>query len=108
MAREVQEALGDPVPGTRYPAGRNAKRRSVMDTQLRIVALSDREIQITRGFNAPRKLVFDAYTKPELVRKWLFGPPGWTFKVCEIDRSEEHTSELQSHVNLVCRLLLEK
>jgi len=56
-----------------------------MDTQLRIVALSDREIQITRGFNAPRKLVFDAYTKPELVRQWLFGPPGWTFKVCEID-----------------------
>src|SRR5690242_20753155 len=26
----------------------------------------------------------------------------------QIDRSEEHTSELQSHVNLVCRLLLEK
>src|SRR5438477_8337267 len=25
-----------------------------------------------------------------------------------VDRSEEHTSELQSHVNLVCRLLLEK
>ena len=56
-----------------------------MDTQLRIVPLSDREIQITRGFKAPRKLVFDAYTKPELVRKWLFGPPGWTFEVCEID-----------------------
>src|SRR5690242_21540822 len=28
--------------------------------------------------------------------------------VCYVDRSEEHTSELQSHVNLVCRLLLEK
>ena len=56
-----------------------------MENQLRIVPLSDREIQITRGFNAPRKLVFDAYTKPELVRKWLFGPPGWTFTVCEID-----------------------
>src|SRR6266571_526563 len=26
----------------------------------------------------------------------------------ELERSEEHTSELQSHVNLVCRLLLEK
>src|SRR5690242_20787977 len=26
----------------------------------------------------------------------------------QLDRSEEHTSELQSHVNLVCRLLLEK
>jgi len=56
-----------------------------MDNQLRIVPLSDREIQISRGFNAPRKLVFDAYTKPELVRKWLFGPPGWSFAVCEID-----------------------
>src|SRR6202041_4039791 len=31
-------------------------------------------------------------------------PLGWATKV----RSEEHTSELQSHVNLVCRLLLEK
>src|SRR5438477_1749620 len=28
--------------------------------------------------------------------------------VCGKKRSEEHTSELQSHVNLVCRLLLEK
>src|SRR4029077_6117835 len=28
--------------------------------------------------------------------------------VCRISRSEEHTSELQSHLNLVCRLLLEK
>src|SRR5690242_21219474 len=27
---------------------------------------------------------------------------------CPVARSEEHTSELQSHVNLVCRLLLEK
>src|SRR5260370_25166876 len=27
---------------------------------------------------------------------------------CRRDRSEEHTSELQSHLNLVCRLLLEK
>src|SRR5690242_20824856 len=29
-------------------------------------------------------------------------------EVLEVARSEEHTSELQSHVNLVCRLLLEK
>src|SRR5438477_991640 len=38
------------------------------------------------------------------------GPPG-VYKVLlkgRSDRSEEHTSELQSHVNLVCRLLLEK
>jgi len=46
---------------------------------------SDREIVMTRVFKAPRKLVFDAWTKPELVRRWLLGPPGWTMPVCEID-----------------------
>jgi len=46
---------------------------------------SDREIRITRDFHAPRNLVFDAFTKPELVRRWLLGPPGWTMPVCEID-----------------------
>src|SRR5690242_21417387 len=34
--------------------------------------------------------------------------PASSFRCCRIARSEEHTSELQSHVNLVCRLLLEK
>jgi uncharacterized protein YndB with AHSA1/START domain len=46
---------------------------------------ADREIVMTRVFNAPRNLVFDAWTKPELVRRWLLGPPGWTMPVCEID-----------------------
>lgn len=46
---------------------------------------SDREIQIKRDFAAPRKLVFDAFTRPNLVKRWLLGPPGWTMPVCEID-----------------------
>ena len=46
---------------------------------------SDCEILIARDFHAPRQLVFDAFTKPELVRRWLLGPPGWTMPVCEID-----------------------
>jgi uncharacterized protein YndB with AHSA1/START domain/effector-binding domain-containing protein len=46
---------------------------------------TDREIVITRDFQAPRQMVFDAFTKPELVRRWLLGPPGWTMPVCEID-----------------------
>ena len=46
---------------------------------------SDFEIQVTRDFHAPRALVFDAFTKPELVRRWLLGPPGWTMPVCETD-----------------------
>ena len=46
---------------------------------------SDREIQVSRDFDAPRSLVFDAFTKPDLVRRWLLGPPGWTMPVCAID-----------------------
>ena len=46
---------------------------------------SDLEIQVTRDFDAPRRLVFAAFTKPELVRRWLLGPSGWTMPLCEID-----------------------
>ena len=52
---------------------------------LKVTTPSDREIAMTRVFNAPRRLVFDALTKPELVQRWLLGPPGWTMPVCEIE-----------------------
>ena len=52
---------------------------------LKLTTRGDREIVMTRTFNAPRNLVFDAFTKPELVRQWLLGPPGWSMPVCEID-----------------------
>jgi uncharacterized protein YndB with AHSA1/START domain len=50
-----------------------------------ITAYGDREIVVTRLFDAPRRLVFDAYTKPELIKKWLLGPDGWSMPVCEVD-----------------------
>jgi uncharacterized protein YndB with AHSA1/START domain len=53
--------------------------------KLQITTPSDREIVITRVFNAPRRLVFDAWTRPELLKRWLLGPPGWSFVVCESD-----------------------
>jgi uncharacterized protein YndB with AHSA1/START domain len=46
---------------------------------------SDREIAMTRVLEAPRRVVFDALTKPALVKQWLLGPPGWSMPVCEID-----------------------
>jgi uncharacterized protein YndB with AHSA1/START domain len=52
---------------------------------LHVTARGEREIIFTRAFNAPRRLVFDAYTKPELVKRWLLGPDGWSMPVCEID-----------------------
>ena len=44
---------------------------------------TDRQVVITRRFNAPRQLVFDALTKPELVKRW-YGPPG-AMDICESD-----------------------
>jgi uncharacterized protein YndB with AHSA1/START domain len=56
-----------------------------VSTTLNIDASGERDIVITRRFSAPPQLVFDAHTRPELVRRWLLGPAGWTMPVCEID-----------------------
>jgi uncharacterized protein YndB with AHSA1/START domain len=42
------------------------------------------ELHLRRFFAAPRQLVFDAWTKPEMVREW-WGPNGFTIPACEID-----------------------
>ena len=52
---------------------------------LEVTTPGDREIAMTRAFDAPRDLVFDAWTRPELLKRWLLGPPGWSLPVCEID-----------------------
>ena len=52
---------------------------------LKLTTPRERDLVMTRVFDAPRQLVFDAHTKPELVRRWLLGPPGWSMPVCEID-----------------------
>jgi uncharacterized protein YndB with AHSA1/START domain len=52
---------------------------------LTIAAHSDREIIMKRTFNAPCNLVFEAHTKPELLKRWLGVRGGWTLAVCEID-----------------------
>ena len=45
---------------------------------------TDKEIRMTRVFDAPRHLVKDAFSKPELLKKWLLGPPGWEMVVCNV------------------------
>lgn len=55
------------------------------DSTFHLEARGDTDIVITRDFAAPRELVFDAWTKPDLVRRWLGVRGGWTFAVCEID-----------------------
>ena len=65
---------------------------------------SDCEVHVARSFKAPKALVYRAYTEPQLVRRWMLGPPGWTMPVCEMDvrvggnyrwrwRSDDNASE---------------
>jgi uncharacterized protein YndB with AHSA1/START domain len=52
---------------------------------LQVTTPSDREIAMTRAFDAPPSLVFDAWTKPELLTRWLGVRGGWTFAICQVD-----------------------
>lgn len=74
----------------------------------RVSLPSDHEVSVVRTFNAPRALVYEAYTTPALMQRWLLGPPGWTMPVCEMDvrvggtfqwrwRSDEDGSEFGFH-----------
>lgn len=68
------------------PARRTSTRtKSLASNKAKVTPKGDREFVITRSFAAPRALVFDAFSKPEMVKQWLNGPPGWTLSVCEID-----------------------
>lgn len=56
-----------------------------MSGTMRLTTPNDREIVVTRTFDAPRRLVFEAMTQPELVKRWLYGPEEWPIVECEID-----------------------
>jgi len=45
---------------------------------------SDREVALTRVFKAPRHLVYEAFSKPEILKRW-FGPRGWSLITCDVD-----------------------
>jgi uncharacterized protein YndB with AHSA1/START domain len=56
-----------------------------MANKLTIDTPDDLKIVVTRAFDATRDLVFNCVTTPDLVKRWMTGPPGWTMPVCEID-----------------------
>ncbi len=49
-----------------------------------LMASSEQELVLTRVFDAPRKLVFKAWTDPKCVAVW-WGPHHFTNPVCELD-----------------------
>lgn len=56
-----------------------------MSSMVNIVPHGERAIRITRSFNAPRAIVFDAMSNAEMMKHWFHGAPGWTLTTCEID-----------------------
>jgi uncharacterized protein YndB with AHSA1/START domain len=55
------------------------------ENRLIITTPSDTELAMIRTFDAPRRLVFDAWTKPELIKRWLGVFGDWKLDVCEVD-----------------------
>ena len=53
--------------------------------KLVVTTPSEREIHLARVFDAPKHLVFRAYTEPTLVRQWLGVFGGWELPICTID-----------------------
>jgi uncharacterized protein YndB with AHSA1/START domain len=53
--------------------------------KMTLTTQGDQEIVMTRTFDAPRRLVYDAWTKPELLKRWLGVRGGWELAVCELD-----------------------
>jgi uncharacterized protein YndB with AHSA1/START domain len=54
-------------------------------TSITVTLPSDLEIAMSREFDASRQLLFDAYTKPEILKRWLGVRNGWVFEICEVD-----------------------
>lgn len=56
-----------------------------MPNALSISTPTDTTIEVSREFNAPADLVFDCWTIPALIRRWLGAQPGWAMTTCEFD-----------------------
>jgi uncharacterized protein YndB with AHSA1/START domain len=56
-----------------------------MANPVTVTTPSDTEVQVVREFNAPRELVFRAWTDPDLLRRWMGGLPGWSVTKSEGD-----------------------
>lgn len=49
---------------------------------LKLEIESDTTVVVTRRFDAEPELVYRAHTEPELLRRWMHGPDGWTMTEC--------------------------
>jgi uncharacterized protein YndB with AHSA1/START domain len=61
------------------------ERAGTRRNPLTVTLPSDREFRLTRTFDAPRALVWEAMSTPENLGRWM-GPHGMTMAACEMDR----------------------
>ena len=63
-----------------------ARKGEPMSNRTTVVKQSDREVVVTRSFNAPARLVFEAWSKAELFKRWWVPKSlGMTLRSCEMD-----------------------
>ena len=74
LVREPLEEATDWLNGYRNPG------------TLKFSTRGDREIVMKRVFAVPRRLVFDAFVRPELLKQWFYGKPGGVLAVCQVAR----------------------
>ena len=58
---------------------------ATVNTTFALTLPTEREVVMTRVFNAPRRLVWEAWTDPKHIPQWMTGPAGWTMPICELD-----------------------
>jgi uncharacterized protein YndB with AHSA1/START domain len=51
---------------------------------LQVSTPTDTTLVLTRTFNAPRRLVWEAMFTPDKMRRWMLPPPGWTLNACDV------------------------
>lgn len=51
-------------------------------SKLTLKTEGDTHVVVTRHFQASPEKVYRAHTEPDLLKKWLLGPDGWTMPVC--------------------------
>ena len=51
-------------------------------SKMKLTTEGDRYVVVTRRFAAPPEAVYRAHTEPEIIKKWMLGPEGWTMPVC--------------------------
>lgn len=57
------------------------------NAKVTVEAKGERQLIIQRAFYAPKELVFQAHTECKYLKRWMFGPDGWSLDVCDIDLS---------------------